>query len=126
MLFFPNMNQTELTPLEASAVRLHEIYISLLQAGFSSDEALSLIAKMTKRGEQRRYMKDKLMWVITLGILAFIGLVVLGEYTAMLSAQWTTGEAVGTNPDAINLVQNALVGLIGIIGGYFAGKDKKE
>jgi len=71
-------------------------------------------------------MKDKLMWVITLGILAFIGLVVLGEYTAMLSAQWTTGEAVGTNPDAINLVQNALVGLIGIIGGYFAGKDKKE
>ncbi len=71
-------------------------------------------------------MKDKLMWAITLGILAFIGLVVLGEYTAMLSAQWTTGEAVGTNPDAINLVQNALVGLIGIIGGYFAGKDKKE
>jgi hypothetical protein len=71
-------------------------------------------------------MKDKLMWAITLGILAFIGLVVIGEYTAMLSAQWTTGEAVGTNPDAINLVQNALVGLIGIIGGYFAGKDKKE
>jgi hypothetical protein len=71
-------------------------------------------------------MKDKLMWAITLGILAFIGLVVIGEYTAMLSAQWTTGEAVGTNPDAINLVQNALVGLIGIIGGYFAGKDKRE
>lgn len=64
------------------------------------------------------------MWAITLGILGFIGLVVVGEYVAMLNAQELTGEAVGTNPDAIALVQNALVGLIGIIGGYFAGKDK--
>lgn len=69
-------------------------------------------------------MKDKLMWAITIGILGFIGLVVLGEYIAMLNAQNLTGEAVGTNPDAIALVQNALVGLIGIIGGYFAGKDR--
>jgi hypothetical protein len=44
----------------------------------------------------------------------------------MISAQKITGEAVGTNPDAINLVQNALVGLIGIIGGYFAGKGTKD
>ena len=55
-------------------------------------------------------IKDKLMLFITLGILGFIGLVVVGEYTAMISAQKLTGEAVGTNPDAINLVQNALVG----------------
>jgi len=52
MLFFPNMDQTGLTPLEASAVRLHEIYLSMLQAGFTSDEALSLIAKMSKRGQE--------------------------------------------------------------------------
>lgn len=71
-------------------------------------------------------IKDKLMIFITLGILFFIGLVVIGEYTAMLSAQRLTGQAVGTNPDAINLVQNALVGLIGIIGGYFAGRDSKN
>ncbi len=32
----------------------------------------------------------------------------------------------GTNEDAIALVQNALVGLIGIIGGYFAGKNKGD
>ena len=69
-------------------------------------------------------MKDNLMWAITIGILGFIGLVVLGEYVAMLNAQNLTGEAVGTNPDAIALVQNALVGLIGIIGGYFAGNSK--
>jgi putative exporter of polyketide antibiotics len=71
-------------------------------------------------------MKDKLMWVITLGILGFIGLVVLGEYTSMLLQQSSTGEKFGTNEDAIALVQNALVGLIGIIGGYFAGRSDKD
>jgi hypothetical protein len=71
-------------------------------------------------------MKDKLMWVITLGILGFIGLVVIGEYSSMLLQQSASGEKFGTNEDAIALVQNALVGLIGIIGGYFAGKSEKE
>ncbi len=66
------------------------------------------------------------MWAITLGILGFIGLVVIGEYASMLLQQSSTGEKFGTNEDAIALVQNALVGLIGIIGGYFAGKSEKE
>ena len=66
------------------------------------------------------------MTIITLGILVFIGIVVIGEYVAMLTAHQITGEAVGTNPDAIALVQNALVGLIGIIGGYFAGKKEDK
>jgi len=70
-------------------------------------------------------MKDKLMWVITLGILGFIGLVVIGEYSSMLMQQAKFGEKYSTNSDAIALVQNALVGLIGIIGGYFAGKGEK-
>jgi hypothetical protein len=71
-------------------------------------------------------IKDKLMIYITLGILAFIGLVVIGEYASMLAQQFTSGEKYSTNEDAIALVQNALVGLIGIIGGYFAGKSEKE
>ena len=71
-------------------------------------------------------MKDKLMWAITLGILGFIGLVVIGEYSSMLLQQSASGEKYGTNENAIALVQNALVGLIGIIGGYFAGKNKGE
>ena len=66
------------------------------------------------------------MWAITIGILGFIGLVVIGEYASMLLQQSSTGEKYGTNEDAIALVQNALVGLIGIIGGYFAGKSEKE
>jgi hypothetical protein len=71
-------------------------------------------------------MRDKLMLIITIGILAFISVVVIGEYVAMLTAQQITGEAVATNPEAIALVQNALVGLIGIIGGYFAGKKEDK
>ncbi len=70
-------------------------------------------------------MKDKLMWTITIGILGFIGLVVIGEYSSMLMQQATSGEKFSTNSDAIALVQNALVGLIGIIGGYCAGKGEK-
>lgn len=71
-------------------------------------------------------IKDKLMIFITLGILAFIGLVVIGEYASMLLQQSSTGEKYGTNEDAIALVQNALVGLIGIIGGYLAGRENTK
>ena len=40
----------DLSALEESAVRLNEIYKCLLTGGFSEDEALTLIAKMTKSG----------------------------------------------------------------------------
>jgi hypothetical protein len=39
-----------MSPLVESAIRLNEIYKSLFSGGFSEDEALSLIAKMTKNG----------------------------------------------------------------------------
>ena len=52
--YFSNMENLQgfegLSALEESAVRLHEIYKSLMTAGFTEDEALSLIAKMTKSG----------------------------------------------------------------------------
>jgi hypothetical protein len=71
-------------------------------------------------------VKDRLMVYITLGVLGFIGLVLLGEYLVIIYATNQTGEVIGTEPDVIVLVQNALVGLIGIIGGYFGGKASKE
>ena len=52
--YFSNMENLQgfegLSALEESAVRLHEIYKSLMTGGFTEDEALSLIAKMTKSG----------------------------------------------------------------------------
>ena len=67
-------------------------------------------------------IRDRLMLYITLGVLGFIGLVIAGEYLVIMYSQSKTGEVVGTEPDVIALVQNALVGLIGIIGGYFGAK----
>jgi predicted MFS family arabinose efflux permease len=71
-------------------------------------------------------MKDRLMLYITLGVLLFISLVLVGEYFVIVYATNQTGEVIGTEPDVIALVQNALVGLIGIIGGYFGGKASKD
>mgnify|MGYP006953066861 CR=1 FL=1 len=70
-------------------------------------------------------IRDRLMLYITLGVLGFIGLVIAGEYVVVMYSQSKTGEVVGTEPDVIALVQNALVGLIGIIGGYFGAKASK-
>jgi hypothetical protein len=70
-------------------------------------------------------IRDRLMLYITLGVLGFIGLVLLGEYGVIMYSQSKTGEVVGTEPEVIALVQNALVGLIGIIGGYFGAKASK-
>jgi hypothetical protein len=70
-------------------------------------------------------IRDRLMLYITLGVLGFIGLVIAGEYVVVMYSQFKTGEVVGTEPDVIALVQNALVGLIGIIGGYFGAKVSK-
>jgi hypothetical protein len=39
-----------LSPLMESAIRLNEVYKSLQVGGFTEDEALTLIAKMTKNG----------------------------------------------------------------------------
>jgi hypothetical protein len=40
-------------------------------------------------------------------------------------SQSKTDEVVEAQPEVIGLVQNALVGLIGIIGGYFGAKTTK-
>jgi hypothetical protein len=39
-----------LSPLMESAIRLNEVYESLKAGGFTEDEALTLIAKMTNNG----------------------------------------------------------------------------
>ena len=70
-------------------------------------------------------MKDKLMLCITLGVLGFVALVIGGEYVVIMYSQSKTDEVIEAQPEVIGLVQNALVGLIGIIGGYFGAKATK-
>ena len=76
-------------------------------------------------GEKQIGVKDKLMLYITLGVLGFVALVIGGEYVVILYSQSRTDEVVEAQPEVIALVQNALVGLIGIIGGYFGAKATK-
>jgi flagellar basal body-associated protein FliL len=79
------------------------------------------------RSEDKKQIgvKDKLMLYITLGVLGFVALVIGGEYVVILYSQSRTDEVVEAQPEVIGLVQNALVGLIGIIGGYFGAKATK-
>ena len=70
-------------------------------------------------------IKDKLMFYVTLGVLGFVALVIGGEYVVILYSQSKTDDIVEAQPEVIALVQNALVGLIGIIGGYFGAKATK-
>jgi hypothetical protein len=70
-------------------------------------------------------VKDKLMFYVTLGVLGFVALVIGGEYLVIMYSQSKTDEVVEAQPEVIALVQNALVGLIGIIGGYFGAKATK-
>ena len=70
-------------------------------------------------------IRDRLMLYITLGVLGFIGLVIAGEYLVIMYSQSRTDEVIEAQPEVIGLVQNALVGLIGIIGGYFGAKVSK-
>jgi flagellar basal body-associated protein FliL len=82
---------------------------------------------MADKDEDKKQIgvKDKLMLYITLGVLGFVALVIGGEYVVILYSQSKTDEVVEAQPEVIGLVQNALVGLIGIIGGYFGAKATK-
>ena len=82
---------------------------------------------MSDKNEDKKQIgvKDKLMLYITLGVLGFVALVIGGEYVVILYSQSKTDEVVEAQPEVIGLVQNALVGLIGIIGGYFGAKATK-
>ena len=82
---------------------------------------------MAEKNEDKKQtgVKDKLMLYITLGVLGFVALVIGGEYVVILYSQSKTDEVVEAQPEVIGLVQNALVGLIGIIGGYFGAKATK-
>jgi uncharacterized protein YneF (UPF0154 family) len=76
-------------------------------------------------GKKQTGIKDKLMLYMTLGVLGFVALVIGGEYVVIMYSQSKTDEVVEAQPEVIALVQNALVGLIGIIGGYFGAKATK-
>ncbi len=70
-------------------------------------------------------MKEKIMFILAAGVMAAIGLAIVGDYIVAALETQATGEAVEVSSDVMTLVQTALGGVIGIIGGYFGAKGSK-
>ena len=70
-------------------------------------------------------MKDKVMFILAAGVMAAIGMAIVGDYIVAALETQRTGNPVEVSSDVMTLVQTALGGVIGIIGGYFAGKGDK-
>ncbi len=70
-------------------------------------------------------MKEKIMCILAAGVMAAIGLAIVGDYLVAALETQSTGEAVEVSSDVMTLVQTALGGVIGIIGGYFGAKGSK-
>jgi hypothetical protein len=71
-------------------------------------------------------MKEKTMYVLAVGVMLAILVAIVGDYLVAAIETQTTGEAVEVSSDVMTLVQTALGGVIGIIGGYFGAKGSKD
>ena len=71
-------------------------------------------------------MKDKVMYILAAGVMVAIGLAIVGDYIVAAIETQATGEPVEVSSDVMTLVQTALGGVIGIIGGYFGAKGTKK
>lgn len=71
-------------------------------------------------------MKEKIMYVLAAGVMAAIGMAIIGDYVVAAIETQSTKEPVEVSSDVMTLVQTALGGVIGIIGGYFGAKGSKK
>jgi hypothetical protein len=71
-------------------------------------------------------MKEKIMYILAAGVMLAIVLAIVGDYVVAGIETVSTGEPVEVSSDVMTLVQTALGGVIGIIGGYFGSKGSKK
>lgn len=71
-------------------------------------------------------MKEKIMYILAAGVMLAIVIAIVGDYVVAGIETSTTGEPVEVSSDVMTLVQTALGGVIGIIGGYFGAKGSKK
>ena len=70
-------------------------------------------------------MKDKTMYLLSMLVGIAILTAIIGDYVVAGIETTVTGEAVDVSAEVMTLVQTALGGVIGIIGGYFGAKGSK-
>ena len=71
-------------------------------------------------------MKEKTMFVLAAGVIVAILIAIIGDYAVAAIETQTTGEPVDVSAEVMTLVQTALGGVIGILGGYFGAKGIKK
>lgn len=71
-------------------------------------------------------MREKIMYVLAVGVMACILVAIIGDYVVASFETFETGQPVDVSSDVMTLVQTALGGVIGIIGGYFGAKGSKD
>lgn len=71
-------------------------------------------------------VKDKTMLMLAAGVMIAIIIAIVGDYVVAAIETMKTGEPVDVSKDVMTLVQTALGGVIGIIGGYFGAKGMKK
>ena len=71
-------------------------------------------------------MKDKTMYLLSAMVGVAIITAIVGDYIVAAIETLNTGEAVEVSSDVMTLVQTALGGVIGILGGYFGAKATKK
>jgi len=71
-------------------------------------------------------MKDKVIYVLSILVGTAIITAIVGDYVTAALETNKTGEPVEVSAEVMTLVQTALGGLIGIIGGYFGAKANKD
>jgi len=76
--------------------------------------------------KEEKDMKEKTMYVLAVGVMLAILFAIVGDYLVAAIETQTTGEAVEVSSDVMTLVQTALGGVIGIIGGYLGAKGMKK
>jgi ABC-type nickel/cobalt efflux system permease component RcnA len=71
-------------------------------------------------------MKDRVILMLSMMVGIAIITAIVGDYVTAALETAKTGEPVEVSAEVMTLVQTALGGLIGIIGGYFGAKGSKD
>ena len=80
----------------------------------------------TKEERKVSSIRERIMFILAAGVMVAILVAIIGDYVVAAIETSVTGEAVEVSSDVMTLVQTAIGGVIGIIGGYFGAKSTKK
>ena len=65
-------------------------------------------------------MKDKIIFLLSVGIMIILGLLVIGDFIISYKENRPIDESI------VHLIQIVITGIIGIVGTYFGTKNKNK